>query len=61
MKECVTHHYACECREERFRKLLEAAKRYKEKYFDRAENQDELTDEAKALIRAITMDEGAQL
>lgn len=25
MKECVTHHFACQCREERFRKVLELA------------------------------------
>ena len=37
--------------------LLEAAKAYKEKYFDRAENQDELTDEAKAIIKAIAQAE----
>lgn len=28
MKECVTHHYGCDCREETFKFLLAAAKGY---------------------------------
>jgi hypothetical protein len=25
MKKCITHHYACDCREEKFKEILSAA------------------------------------
>ena len=29
MKECVTHHYACDCREQKFKALEAEVERYK--------------------------------
>ena len=26
MRRCITHHFACDCREEKFEKVIEAAK-----------------------------------
>lgn len=31
MKECITHHKACDCREEKIKKLIEALKFYANK------------------------------
>jgi cell shape-determining protein MreC len=50
-KECVTHHYACDCREEDFKKALAACVEYRAKL-------DKLERENAALRNKLAMYEG---
>lgn len=49
MRDCVTHHYACECREERFRKLLEAANKVRPHFTDYQQHRQEFIELEKAI------------
>lgn len=47
-----------EARTEDARELVEAVTKYKQKYFDRAENAEELTDEAREIISILAKFKG---